>query len=209
MLCAVCGQPDEVNHECKEIVPWGVEQDPPPARGLAIGYFLKQAIKIIRWDDAAVYQASHDTRAFYAGIICWLISQLFPVAVTTGAAVANGSPLNSTQFLKFLAIFVPFAAIYDFVRYGICHLAAKLFFGAKASFSALIRPILLGSLVATLVVVPVVGLFLAGAGMIAIVMLVFEEVDHIERMQAFIISAVINVAALVGMTMLLPRLLSM
>jgi hypothetical protein len=208
MLCAVCGQPDEINHDCKEIVPWGVEQDPPPASGLAIGYFLKQAIKIIRWDDAAVYRAVHDTRAFYAGILCWLIGQLFPVIAGTAIAVSNGGRFYPALFFKFVAIFLPFAAVYDFVRYGICHLIAKLFFGAKASFSALIRPILLGSLVATLAVVPVVGLFLAGAGTIAIVMLVFEEVDHIERMQAFMISAAVNIAALIGFVMLVPRLLS-
>lgn len=80
-----------------------------------------------------------------------------------------------------------------FVQLALCHLIAKWFFGATGRFVELMRPLLLGWFVNCLVVIPVAGMLLAGIGWTAVLMMVFEEVDGIGRLQAFGISAGINI----------------
>jgi hypothetical protein len=57
----------------------------------------------------------------------------------------------------------------------------------------LIRPLFLGSVVGWLIVVPVIGPLLAGIGSTIVIMVVFEEIDHIERLQAFLLAAGVNI----------------
>jgi hypothetical protein len=92
-----------------------------------------------------------------------------------------------------MSVILVFSAIYDVSRYGLCHLIAKYLFGGTGKFITILRPISLGSLILWIAWVPVVGLFVSGIGTIAIVMLTFEEIEGIERMQAFGISVVINI----------------
>ncbi len=66
------------------------------------------------------------------------------------------------------------------------------------------RPLLLGWIVNLLGVIPVAGTLLAAIGWTAVLRMVFEEVDEIERLQAFGISAGINVVFTVLMFMLVP-----
>lgn len=80
-----------------------------------------------------------------------------------------------------------------FIQLAPCHLIAKWFFGATGKFVEVMRPLLLGRWVNCLVVVPVAGMLLAAIGWTAVLMMVFEEVDGIERLQAFGISAGINI----------------
>jgi hypothetical protein len=72
------------------------------------------------------------------------------------------------------------------------HLIAKWFFGATGKFPELMRPLLRGWWINCLAVIPVAGMLLAAIGWTAVLMMVFEEVDEIERLQAFGISAGIN-----------------
>jgi hypothetical protein len=72
-------------------------------------------------------------------------------------------------------------------------------------FIEMIRPLLLGWIVNLLGVIPVAGTLLAAIGWTAVLMMVFEEVDEIERLQAFGISAGINVVFTVLMFMLAPQ----
>jgi len=58
---------------------------------------------------------------------------------------------------------------------------------------AIMRAYLLGQMYRWLIVVPVVGGLLTGVGGIAVLMLVFEEVDGIDWMKAFGLSASIGV----------------
>jgi uncharacterized protein YqgC (DUF456 family) len=84
-------------------------------------------------------------------------------------------------------------AVITFCQLGMCHLIAKWFFGATGNFKELMRPLLLGWFVNCLVRIPVVGTLLAAIGWAAVLMMVFEEVDGIGRLQAFGISAGINI----------------
>jgi hypothetical protein len=81
----------------------------------------------------------------------------------------------------------------EFLRFGICHLLAKQFFGGDGTFMPLIRPLFLGSVAGWLIIVPVLGPLLAGIGSTIVIMVVFEEIDHIERLQAFLLAVGVNI----------------
>lgn len=79
---------------------------------------------------------------------------------------------------------------------GLCHAIAKMFLGAQGTFRGVLQALLLGWFVNGLIVIPVIGIYAAAIAWTAVLMLVFEEVDGIERMPAFLISAGINIAFL-------------
>jgi predicted PurR-regulated permease PerM len=66
------------------------------------------------------------------------------------------------------------------------------------------RPLLLGWFVNCLVLIPVAGTLAAAIAWTAVLMMVFEEVEGISRLQAFGISAGINVCFFLVQLMLTP-----
>jgi hypothetical protein len=66
------------------------------------------------------------------------------------------------------------------------------------------RLLLLGWFVNCLAVISVAGMLLAAIGWTAVLMMVFEEVDGIERLQAFGISAGINICFFVLQFSMMP-----
>jgi hypothetical protein len=77
-------------------------------------------------------------------------------------------------------------------QYGLCHLLARSWFGARGTYKGVLRPLLLGSVVTWLGVIPFVGVLVAGLWSIAVMMIVFENVEGISRLKAFGLSAVIG-----------------
>jgi hypothetical protein len=96
-------------------------------------------------------------------------------------------------------------AVITLIQLGLCHLIAKWFFGGTGTFMGIMRPLLLGWFVNVLVLIPVVGLVAAGIAWSAVLMLVFEEVDGIGRVQAFLISYGINFCIIVLQIAMLTR----
>ena len=90
------------------------------------------------------------------------------------------------------------------IQIGLCHTIAKVFLGATGTLVGVMRPLFLGWFVNVLVLIPVVGIYAAGIAWTAVLMLVFEEVDGIGRMQAFLISAGIN-AVFLALNFLVPH----
>ena len=86
-----------------------------------------------------------------------------------------------------------FSLLWMCLQIGLAHLLAKTFFQARGSFVGLIRPYFLGQIYQWLVIVPIVGGLIVGIGGIALLMMVFEEVDGIGRMKAFGLAMVIGV----------------
>jgi len=80
-----------------------------------------------------------------------------------------------------------------FFQVGLAHALAKIIFDAKGSLTGLMRTYLLGQMYQWLVIVPFFGGTLVGIGGIAVLILVVEEVDGIERMKTFGLAAVIGV----------------
>ncbi|HEY2459486.1 MAG TPA: hypothetical protein VGI16_01695 [Candidatus Acidoferrum sp.] len=91
-----------------------------------------------------------------------------------------------------------------FLQLTLCHAIAKWFFGAKGKFIEVMRPLLLGWFVNCLTLIPVAGTLLAAIAWTAVLMMVFEEVDEISRLQAFGISAGINLCIFVLEVAFLP-----
>jgi hypothetical protein len=93
---------------------------------------------------------------------------------------------------RYLQVLVS-SLVWIFLQIGLSHLLAKMLLEAKGSFVAIMRAYLLGQLYRWLIVVPIAGGLLTGIGGVAVLMLVFEEVDGIERMKAFGLAAGIGV----------------
>jgi len=96
-------------------------------------------------------------------------------------------------------------AVITLIQLGLCHLIARGFFGGTGTFMGIMRPLLLGWFVNALILIPVVGLVAAGIAWSAVLMLVFEEVDGIGRVQAFLISYGINFCIIVLQFAMLTR----
>ena len=202
MKCDVCGLEYGLSHNCPgplseagmDILTAGLQA---PADG-GIGYYLGEAFKIVRWDDVAIRRNAKDRQATGYGLLFWLASTLLILLVTTLPILSRVLPkVNPVAQAIGIIVgltfgFVAMAAI-TFIQLGLCHLIAKWFFGATGKFLEVMRPLLLGWFVNCAAVIPVAGMLIAGIGWTAVLMMVFEEVDEIGRLQAFGISAGINI----------------
>jgi hypothetical protein len=201
MRCDVCGLEYGMAHNCPgpitaagmEILDAGL---PAPTDG-SLFYYLGEALKIVRWDDVAIRRNARDRRATVYAVLVWLASMLVILSVTSLPAISKAMPRANPAVLAFgmivgLIFGLVEMAVVTFVQLGLCHLIAKWFFSAKGRFVELMRPLLLGWFVNCLALIPVAGMLLAGIGWTAVLMMVFEEVDEIGRLQAFGISAGIN-----------------
>jgi len=206
--CPVCGRTYGVTHSCTgpvATVPvWAARWSAPA--GFAPLHYFRQALEIARLDDGAVLAASRDNNAVFYGAIIWLVGQ---VLVLVGSSLTAGRSLAQ---LNWLAVFFggPILLVLDaslmLAQYAVCHLLARRWFGARGSYAGLLRPLLLGSLVTWLGVIPYMGMLIVGIWGVAVMMIVFENVDEIERLKAFMLSCVVGVIFLTLTRMLLaPR----
>ncbi len=202
MRCDVCGLEYGLSHNCpgplppaaQEILVAGLEA---PTDG-GLGYYLGEAFKIVRWDDVAIRRNAKDRRATLYGLLVWSASTLVVLSAIIlwamiGALPSADPAAEVTGAIVGIIFGFLVVAVLTFVQLGLCHLIAKWFFGAKGKFIEVMRPLLLGYFVNCAILIPVAGIFIAGIGWAAVLMMVFEEVDEIGRLQAFGISAGINI----------------
>jgi hypothetical protein len=97
------------------------------------------------------------------------------------------------QKILFSVAIVTAGILVELLRFAICHFLAKQFFGGDGKFVALIRALFLGSVASWLIIVPVLGSLLVGIASTIVIMVVFEEIDHIERLQAFVLAVGVNI----------------
>lgn len=192
MICASCGQPYGLTHNCSGIAPRPESEERPAKIGFPPAYYFMQGWKIIFWDSAAIRRNSLDSNALFYGILFWIFGAALPLLFNIAVAMSNGVKLDP-QKVTFSLAMVPAGILWEFLRFGLCHFLAKQFFGADGTFMPLIRPLFLGSVAGWLIVVPVIGPLLAGIGSTIVIMVVFEEIDHIERLQAFLLAVGINI----------------
>ncbi len=192
MICAVCGQSYGLTHNCAGVTPQMESEERPAKIGFPPAYYFMQGWKIVFWDDAAIRRNSRDPNALFYGILFWIIGASLPVFFNIAVARSNGVTLDPRNITFSLAM-VPSGILLEYLRYGICHFLAKQFFGGDGKFMPLIRGLFLGSVVSWLIFIPVIGGVLAGIGSTIVIMVVFEELDHIERLQAFLLAAGVNI----------------
>lgn len=188
--CPVCGRTYGVTHSCPGPVtpaptPWMARPAPTafPSR-----HYFRQALAIARLEDAAIVAASLDKDALWYGLVIWFIGQLLVIGVQFLKALASGAPINWLVACLGSFMLISIDAAMMFAQYGICHLLARWWFGARGTYLGVLRALLLGSIVRWLMVIPYLGIFIAGLWGIAVMMVVFEDVDGIERLQAFFLS---------------------
>src|SRR5215472_5394524 len=200
MRCAVCGLEYGLSHNCSGIAPLQTAEDiAPPPSGFAPVYYLRLGFNIARWDDLSIHRASRDANALFYGLAVWAVSVLI-ILLRTAIPAFERLERPVTVLLAGLLIGVVFMLAYMgvivVIQLGLCHLIAKWFFGATGTFAGVMRPLLLAWFVNCLVLIPFLGMLAAAIAWTAVLMMVFEEVDGIGRLQAFGISAGINVCFL-------------
>src|SRR5271154_91132 len=206
MVCDVCGLEFATAHACSgKPIPESVraiiaaEMAVPEDAGLL--YYATQAWKIVRWDDAAVRRNAKDPRALMYGILFWLLAAVSILIVSTAPQVMlQLRRLNLSAKIVAVIVGLSFAcflaAVVTLVQISLCHAIAKWMFGGKGRLIELMRPLLLAWYINCLMLVPVVGTIVGAILWIGVVMLVFEEIEGIERMKAFGISVVVNISLL-------------
>jgi len=213
MVCNVCGLEYGLSHNCPGPISAGaqklLEADLKAPEYGGLGYYLEQAFQIVCWDDVAIRRNAKDTRATPFAVMIWAFSMLVVLLVTTYPALARAldktNPVAVLIGLSFgISAGLAIMAVITFAQLSLCHLLAKWLFGATGKFGEIMRPLLLGWIVNCLTIVPVAGLLLAAIGWTAVLMMVFEEVDGIERLQAFGISAGINICFFILQFSMMP-----
>jgi hypothetical protein len=213
MKCDLCHQEFGLSHSCPGAFSPAAQllladDAPPPLNGGPI-YYLGEAWKIARWDDVAIRRNAKDPRATFFSIVFWLIATLLVTLISTLPLLTRRAPNTRPAVFLFVLIFalifsVLAIALVTFLQLTLCHAIAKWFFGAKGKFIEVMRPLLLGWFVNCLTLIPVAGTLLAAIAWTAVLMMVFEEVDEISRLQAFGISAGINLCIFVLEVAFLP-----
>lgn len=199
MRCEVCGQDYGVAHNCAGVAAAYMteEEAAPPPNGFAPLYYLRLAFNIVRWDDVSIRRASRDFKCGLYGLFFWIAAATIILAFTAIPQMLKSIHSSGPVLILGVAIGLIFGlivmGIITLVQLGLCHLIAKWFFGATGTFVKVMRPLLLGWFVNTLILIPIVGMWASGIAWTAVLMLVFEEVDGIGRLQAFLISAGINI----------------
>jgi len=199
MKCALCGQEYGLPNPRAGVAAGQMTQEEaaPPPNGFAPLYYLRLAFNIARWDDVSIRRASRDSNAVFYGAFFWAIAATVILLFTAVPQMLRTMPISGPAtiigLVVGLLVGLVIMGIITFVQLGLCHLIAKWFFGGTGTFMGIMRPLLLGWFVNALILIPVVGIWPAAVAWTAVLMLVFEEVDGIGRLQAFFISAGINV----------------
>jgi predicted PurR-regulated permease PerM len=204
MRCDVCGQDYEGIHNCTA-GPSTIarEEGAFSPSGTGLLYYLRLAIKIATWDRAAMRRAADDSKAAIYGTLFLLIIAIPTEVLDTHAYVTKVWHLATPEVPK-PTLFLIFAASYIFgvvaalvivvlAPIGLCHFICKWLLHAKGTLKGVLRPLLLGSIVTVLGVIPVIGDWVFGIAWTAVMIVVFHEVDGIDPLYALVICLVLNV----------------
>lgn len=206
MKCQICGQEYGVAHNCAGVAAAADVSDvPPPPAGFALFHYLGEAIRIAKWDDVAIRRVMNDPRAVLYGIIVYAVVVSLQLAIPVANLLLAGRIEHSIIIASSLAILLIGSAFLDFIRVGVCHCLSVWFAGGSGKFSQLFGPLLLGSIVYVLVLVPYVGPLVAALAWIAVFAMVFQEVHGIAPLTAFLFSASVGVVSFLIATFAIPR----
>ena len=195
MQCPVCGQDYGLTHSCAGIAPMAVAEElaPPPSLRFDPVHYFTEAFRILCWDDAAVRRASRDDNALLYGLVIVALAPVIPFGLMILRFASLGLPTPWQTIGMGYIVAVVFSVVWIVAQIGLAHVLAKAMFGARGTYAALLRAYLLGQLYTWVAAVPIIGGLASGIGGIAVLMLVFEEVDGVERMKAFGLAAAIGV----------------
>jgi hypothetical protein len=193
--CNVCGQEYGLTHNCAGIAPLitADETAPPPSLRFSPVYYFGEAFKITIWDDAAVRRASRDNNSLVYGFLLVAASCVIPFLFLAQKSVTLGYPIPwSLMPARYTQVLIV-SLVWIVLQIGLSHYLAKLLLDASGSYLGIMRAYMLGQMFRFFALIPVIGGMLVGIGGIAVLMMVFEEVDGVERMKAFMLAAGIGI----------------
>jgi hypothetical protein len=194
MICAVCRMEYLTVHNCPGPPAVSVADGTAPPAGFALFYYLRETWRIVRWDDSAIRRIAADSRALPYGLLVWALTNLFVYAATILEMSGRVRHLVMWRIILGGVLTLLVAVCIGLLHIGICHLFAKWFFAGEGDFVNLVRPLLFATIVYVLVPIPIFGMLLGGLAWIAVVMMVFQEVNGMEPLTAFLLSAGVGIA---------------
>ena len=157
------------------------EVTPPQATAEQLGEGpardLRAALGIVRMDTEVMAVMSQDPSAIWYGAGLMVAVTVLSLLVQ---AVIRQVSINVVAVVVVALVSLAISAISTAAIHG----AAKVIFGAKGKYVGLLRVLWLGSVVNVLMIVPVVGSIVAGLWSLLIMMVTFQEIDGIDRIQA-------------------------
>jgi len=161
--------------------------------GTGPAQYLREAIRIVRFDEDAIGRVAGDRKALkYGACVVAIAGVLSYVSELLGASAA-AEPMGALGHAVAIAVVVPLQLLASAVHIGVIHVLGKLLLGATGSYVSLLRVLWLASVVTWLAVIPVVGAIAAGIWFLLIMLVTFENVDGLERLQA--LALVVGISA--------------
>jgi hypothetical protein len=201
MKCEACGLERGVSHTCPAAISPEVQRIleeglRAPADG-GIEYYAGEALKILRWDDEAIRRNATDPRVTGYGLLFLFAAIVVLVGVPKIAGLNAQLPdWSQTPFPYGVVAGLPFGVVgilgLSLLQAGVCFLIAKWFLGGKGKFVEVLRPLMMVWFVNCLTLWPGKGMLYGAIAWTIVLMMVFEEVTGITRMQAFCICAAVN-----------------
>ncbi len=197
MRCQACGMEYAGSHECAADAPQAIPEEmaPPPA-GFCPGYYLRMAVRIVRWDGVAIRRTANDPDALFYGAAFSAIAaaMIFLVTALHGMVTRDGATAGTIFWGLLLGILYVCGSmgLIAIVQVGVAHAIARWFLGGTGTFFRVLRPALMSWFVNCLTPIPVVGPPAAAIAWAAVLTMILEEVDGIRRLHALLISAGIN-----------------
>ena len=184
--------PNSGNDHPNEVATVAVAEG-PSGRGPL--HYLREAIKVARFDGEAIARVSQDRQALVYGAGIVAIGALPAVLWRSASGPVGDSPgglgfSGITGGLAWILLQVMASA----AQIAVIHGVAKLLFDATGTYAGVLRVMWLGSIVSWLAIVPVLGSLVAGVWFLIISLVTFEEVDGVERLQGLIL--VVGLAAI-------------
>ena len=204
MKCEACGMENATTHACTGATGAAVEIQHLRPPGFALGHYLGEAWRIVRWDDKAIRRTKDDPRALRYGILFYVVGSTVPWAVFTYLGPGKNSALSLGKLLYVLSAMLFFGSMWRLIQLGLVHLIAKNFCAGDGKFIQILRPLSLASLILVLEAVPSVGVLLGGfswAGLalvgyllggivwVCVMVMVFDVVHGMPQLTAFLVAA--------------------
>jgi hypothetical protein len=201
MKCEACGSEYGVSHSCPGAMSPEVqrilEEGLRPPADAGISYYVGEVFKILRWDDEAIRRNAKDPRATTYGLLFLFAGIIVLVGVPRIAELNARLPDTSQMPLPYGVIAgLPLGVFgilgLSLLQAGFCFLIAKWFLEGKGKFIEVLRPLMMVWFVNCLTLWPGNGMLYGAMAWTVVLMMVFEEVTGITKMQAFCICAGIN-----------------
>lgn len=161
-------------------------------------FYLHEAARIARFDGDAIARAAQDPRALYYGAGCLAVGTLIGHLAGTLSATSDIDTTAPAWLVYAVGavILVPVQILLSAINIGLIHGAARLLFGATGRYVELLRVLWPASVVLWLAIVPVLGPLVGGIWYFLVSLVVLEEVDHVERLQALMLVIAFNILSL-------------